>query len=302
MTSRAGVAWPRRSRIPEIHGALLCAPLVCTLATLLVWPTVMLLGQSLRAADGGGWTLGHYAKLILDARLRAALLASLWLSLVVSVASTCLSLAPAWLLVRGTFRGKRLLRAILALPLAFSGLIVGFLAVIVLGRTGSVPRLAESLTGTARLAGSAYTFLGLCAAYLYFEIPRATLTLEAAVREMDFRLVDAARTLGAGRTRVLGGVILPALAPALLTTCALTFSVSLGSFGVVLILATRSFSVLPLEIFMAYLAFPSDRGAAAAMAVLLLVVALAVALVVRTALARAADVRVVEPRRPPVRA
>jgi putative spermidine/putrescine transport system permease protein len=254
--------------------ALLCLPLAALLALLLVWPLLMLIRESLWDAELGAATLSRYARIASEPRLRGALFTSLWLSAVIAVLSTALCFPPAWLLARGRFRGQRLLRAILALPMAFSGVIVGFLMVITLGRAGFVPELSERLVGARWLAGSAYTFAGLCAAYLYFEIPRATLTLEAALRRVDFLLIDAARSLGAGRLQVLRLVVLPVLRPALVSTTALTFSVSLGSFGVILIMATRQMSVLPLEIFMAYLAFPSDRATAAAMSVTLVACAL----------------------------
>ena len=276
-------ARPASSRLAAV---LLCMPLVLVLATLLLWPGARLLEQSLVDVDRGGLTAAHYAKLIFDPRLRLALLASFGLSGVVALVATVLCLAPAWLLVRGRFRGRRLLRSVLALPMSFSGVIVGFLMVITLGRSGFVPQLSRLALGEAWLSGAAYTFGGLCAAYLYFEIPRATLTLEAALRRVDFRLMDAARTLGAGRLYRLRSVLLPALGPALLSTWAVTFSVSLGSFGVVLILATRQLSVLPLEIFMAYLAFPSDRAAAAAMSVVLVALAFGVSYTSRRLLDR----------------
>lgn len=252
-------------------------PLALLLALLLGWPALLLLEQSLRdphASDA--LTLAQYARLALEPKLLRALLGSLGLSAAVAAGSTFLCIAPAWLLVRGQFRGKRLLRAVYALPLSFSGVIVGFLMVVMLGRAGFVPRLGEALAGSPWLASSAYGFSGVVLAYLYFEIPRATLALEAAFRRFDFRLLDAAHSLGASRGQALRHVLLPVLRPALLSTLAVTFSVSLGSFGVVLILSTRDFSVLPLEIFMAYLAFPSDQHAAAALSVVLLALALGV--------------------------
>jgi len=251
----------------------LCSPLSVILLALLVWPGMRLIAESM-ASDDGGWTLAHYQDLWRLSRLRFALIASILLSIAVAILSTGLCLAPAWLLVRRSFRGKRVLRAIYTLPLSFAGVIVGFLVALMLGRVGFVPILSERLTGIPWLSGAAYGFAGVLIGYLYFEIPRATLTLEAALERVDFRLADVARSLGASRLQAFFWVVLPSLAPALLSTAAVTFSVSLGSFGVVLILDARSFSVLPLEIFMAYLAFPSDRPAAAAMSVTLLAIAL----------------------------
>ncbi len=165
--------------------------------------------------------------------------------------------------------------------MSLSGVIVGFLTIIILGRSGFIPNIAERLTGSAWLSGAAYNFFGLLIAYLYFEIPRATLTLESSLRKFDGRLEMAASSLGANRRQRLRWIFWPNIRPALLSTFALTFSVSLGSFGVLLILATRNINLLPLEIFTAYTTSPSDRGLAAAMAFVLLLAAFIVNIVTR---------------------
>lgn len=248
-------------------------PLALLLAGLLAIPLVELTALSLRGESGV--SLEHYRNIFLSPTLRAALFTSVTLSAAVALISTVLCLAPAWLFARHEFLGKRLLRAVFALPMALSGIIVGFLVVVTLGNAGLVPQLAEKHLGAVWLSGVAYTLSGVIVAYLYFEIPRATLTLEAALAEFDTSLLDAARTLGASRAQRLRYVLLPALKPALRETLALTFSASLGSFGVMLILSTRGVSVLPLEAFTALFGFPSDAPGAAAMAMVLLVIALA---------------------------
>ncbi|CAH2031970.1 ABC transporter permease [Trichlorobacter ammonificans] len=265
---------PAERRRP--NGALLlCLPLLLLVLALLAWPLAHLLRQSLLLTDApaAGLTLANYRELFAVPRYRHALLWSLELSLAVAAGSTLLCLAPAWLFTRYDFRGKRLMRAVLTLPMTFSGMIVGFLMVIMLGRTGFIPQLLEGVTGTPSLSGAAYRFPGLILAYLYFEIPRATLTLESALAKLDSRLEQAARSLGANRRQRLCLVVLPLIRPALLSTFALTFSVSLGSFGVLLVLSIRRFTLLPLEIFTQYMAPPSDHGIAAAMSLTLLAAA-----------------------------
>jgi putative spermidine/putrescine transport system permease protein len=93
---------------------------------------------------------------------------------------------------------------------------------------------------------------------------------------LDPRIEDAARTLGAGVWRRFLWIILPGMLPALIATFAVTFSVSLGSFGVALILAVRGVLLLPLELFNQYLAPPTDHELAAAMGVTLMVLAFTV--------------------------
>jgi putative spermidine/putrescine transport system permease protein len=155
--------------------------------------------------------------------------------------------------------------------MSFSGIIVGFLAVIMLGRIGAVPQLLERVTGTDYTAGWAYRLGGLVLAYLYFEIPRATLTLEAALRKFDPHLSMAAQSLGAGLWQRLRLLVLPLIWRPLVSSFAVTFTVSLGSFGVALILSKR-FSVLPLEIFEQITGF-GNQGLMAAMSIALVLLA-----------------------------
>lgn len=255
-----------------IASSLLALPLAALLALLLVWPSVGLLKSSV--ASGEALTLAHYVQIVREPAFREALWHSVAVSFGVAAAATILCLPPAWLLVRRQFPGKRVVRALFTVPMSFSGLIIGFLTIIMLGRIGIVPQLLEELTGHAWLSGAAYQLSGLLLAYLYFEIPRATLTLESALRNLDPRLEQAARSLGASPWRVFSLVVLPGIWPALLSAFAVTFSVSLGSFGVVLVVSKR-FTLLPLELFSQIIAFQNDH-LAAAMAVVLIVIALAV--------------------------
>lgn len=199
------------------------------------------------------WTRNH---------TRRALLNGVVLSAAVSTAAMLLCLPPAQLLARSHFRGRDTSRLLLSLPLAFSGVIVGFLAIVMLGRVGVIPTLSQALFGQPYGAGLAYALPGLFLAYLFFEIPRAVLSLEAAFAKLDPELDAAARTLGASRWQRWRRIKLPALWPALAGTFATTFAVSLGSFGAALILSRRFF-VLPVEIFTEFTAFSNDAAACA---------------------------------------
>jgi putative spermidine/putrescine transport system permease protein len=203
------------------------------------------------AARARGWrdlTFANYAMVVQDPFLRGTIGLSLALSAAVSAISIALCIGPAWLLVRKDFPGKRLFRSILTLPMAFSGVIIGFLAVIMIGRIGFVPQLGQWLFGVPLGEALAYSLTGLGIAYIWFQIPRATLTLESAIRKFDWDLESAAYSLGASTGQVLRHVLLPLLTPAIVSTVAVTFAVSMGSFGVALLLLKRA-SVMPLEIY-----------------------------------------------------
>jgi putative spermidine/putrescine transport system permease protein len=265
-----------RSEWRGLSSAVMLAPLLVVLAVLVLWPLGHLLWQSLHlsGSPGDGLTMKNYLETLTRPRYRDALLWSLALSSAVAAASTAMCLAPAWLFARHAFWGKRFFRTVMTLPMSFSGMIVGFLAVLLLGRTGFVSQIAERLTGQAFLSGASYRFSGLFLAYLYFEIPRGVLTLESSLRKLDGGLEAAARSLGATPLQTFLHVVLPMIRPALLSTFAVTFSVSLGSFGVLLVLSIRKFTLLPLEIFTQYITPSGDPGIASAMSILLMSLAL----------------------------
>jgi putative spermidine/putrescine transport system permease protein len=232
-----------------------------------VWPLARLCVTAFSSGTEG--TAG-IVRLFADRYDRRALADSVALSLVVALASVAICLPAAIALARGRFRGVALLRGVFALPLSLSGVVVGFLAVAMLGNAGALPALLH----TPALAGSVYGLGGLAVAYLYFEIPRATLTMESALAAVDDGLLEAARTLGARPWQVARLVFWPLCAPAVRAAFAVTFAASLGSFGVALIVAAR-FPLLPVELYRAFTG-SLDDSLAAAMA---LVLALAAALV-----------------------
>lgn len=264
--------WQRIDGGQKLRRLALCAPLLVVLGLLLIIPLGLLATKSVQSTDG--LTSSNYLLLLTDASYRAALLHSIVLSALVASVSSVVCLAPAWLFANEEFAGKSLMRAIFTLPMSFSGIIVGFLAVIMLGRIGAVPQLFERLVGDNLTAGWAYRLSGLVLAYLYFEIPRATLTLEAALRKFDPQLSVAAQTLGAGMWQRMRLLVLPLIWRPLVSTFAVTFTVSLGSFGVALILSKR-FSVLPLEIYQQATG-ARNVGSMAAMALTLVVLAFVV--------------------------
>lgn len=248
---------------------VLALPLILVIATLLLYPMGFLLRESL--AGPQGVTFDRYIMLMREGPERTALLHSLLLSALVAFFSTIVCLAPAWLFANQRFPAQRIVRAFFTLPMSFSGIIVGFLTVIMLGRIGVIPQLFQKLTGTDYLSGSAYRLSGLVIAYLYFEIPRATLTLESSLRKFDNKLSLAAQSLGANTWQRLRLLVLPLIWSPLVSTFAVTFTVSLGSFGVALIVANR-FSILPLEIYQRITGY-ADPALMAAMSITLVFIA-----------------------------
>lgn len=204
--------------------------------------------------------LNAYLTVLTRSRYLSSLGTTLLLSAVVSVAAVAISAVVACYLARHAVPGKGVLLALLTFPLAFPGVVVGFLMVMLGGRQGLLAQLSVLLTGE-RLT-FAYSLGGLFLGYLYFSIPRVIMTLYAACEKLDVSLEEAARAMGAGPLQITRDVILPGLAPALIASTALCFATSVGAFGTAFTLGTQ-LNVLPLTIYGEFTNYANFATAAA---------------------------------------
>lgn len=190
--------------------------------------------------------LATYFVVLTEPRYLKSLLQTTALSLSVTLVSLALAAAVGLYLGRRQFPGRRLLLAVLTLPLSFPGVIVGFFVILVGGRQGPVASLSEALTGE-RIT-FAYGLLGLFLAYLYFSLPRAMASFTAVVERTEPDLAEAARSLGAGPWAIVRDVWWPALQPTAVATGAILFATAMGAFGTAFTLASRV-EVLPITIY-----------------------------------------------------
>ncbi|MFC6174568.1 ABC transporter permease [Subtercola frigoramans] len=206
-----------------------------------------------------------------------ASLDALWLSLRTSLAATILCIVfgvpLALVLARTRFTGQRVLRALVLLPLVLPPVVGGIALLYTFGRRG--------------LLGGAFEVLGIQIAFsstavvlaqTFVALPFLVLSLEGALRTVGTRYEAVAATLGARPTGVLWRVTLPLVAPAVISGAVLSFARALGEFGATLTFAGSLQGVtrtLPLEI---YLQRETDPGAAVALSLVLVIIALLVVL------------------------
>ena len=220
-----------------------------------------------------------YAAVLTEPRYLQSLVSTIALSAVVTVATLVISGIAGVFLDRHRFAGRGLLVAMLTFPLAFPGVVVGFMVIMLAGRQGLIGDIAVRLTGQKLVF--AYSMAGLFTGYLYFSIPRVILTIMAAAEKLDRRLEEAARSLGASPWQVLKDVIVPGLRPALLSAGAICFATAMGAFGTAFTLAT-DIEVLPMTIYTEFTLRANIAVAAALSIVLGLITWIALA-VARTA-------------------
>lgn len=211
----------------------------------------------------------------------------IFLSLKVSAAAILAALPIAFLfaflLARRQFPGKLLVDGLVHLPLVLPPVVVGWLLLIGFGRHGPIGGWLYEMFGISLMFR--WTGAALAAAVMAF--PLMVRALRLGFESVDRRLEQAARTLGAGRTRVFLTVTLPLALPAVLTATILGFARSLGEFGATITFVSNipgETRTLPIAIYSA-LQIPGGETVAAHLAIVSILLSLG-ALVLSEALAR----------------
>jgi len=208
------------------------------------------------------------------AAIRDATLLSLQAAAITAAIATVFGVPLAWLLARGTFRGRGLIQAVVDLPLVVPHTVAGIALLFLLGRTGWVGGPA------GRLGISFYgTQLGIIAAMLFVSAPFAVNSARVAFEAIDPRLEQAARSLGATPWHTFRRVTLPLGLRGVLTGAVLVYARSISEFGAVVIIAYYP-ATAPVQIYNLFLQSGLTQSAAAA--VVLLIVTLSTFLVFRT--------------------
>jgi sulfate transport system permease protein len=133
----------------------------------------------------------------------------------------------AWVLVRDSFPGKSIINAVIDLPFALPTIVAGLTLLAVYGPNSPVH---VDVSG-GRIA------IGL--ALLFVTLPFVARAIQPVLLAMDGDMEEAAAVLGAGKLSIFRKIILPNLAPALLSGAGLAFARALGEFGSVTILASN---------------------------------------------------------------
>lgn len=228
------------------------------------------------AAMVGRVQWGSFVGLVTSESSRAALELSLRTSAVSTVLCVLLGVPMALVLARTSFRGQRLLRSLVLLPLVLPPVVGGIALLYTFGRRGLLGAHLDALG-----IQIAFSTTAVVIAQTFVSLPFLVVSLEGAVRTAGQRYEAVAATLGARPSTVLWRVTVPMVAPGLLSGAVLAFARALGEFGATLTFAgsyegrTRT---LPLEI---YLQRETDPDAAVALSLVLVVVAVVVVVLAR---------------------
>jgi sulfate/thiosulfate transport system permease protein len=204
----------------------------------------------------------------------ASLKLSFFASLVVVAVNAVAGTLIAWVLVRDSFRGKGFVNALIDLPFALPTIVAGLTLLALYGPRGPIG------------VNVAYTRLAVVLALLFVTLPFVVRSVQPVLLEVDREMEEAAASLGARPPAIFRRIVLPNLAPAILSGCSLAFARSIGEFGsVVLISGNIPFKTEVASVHIFSQVESDDVAGAAAVSVVLLAVSL-VALIAIDALRR----------------
>ncbi len=205
-------------------------------------------------------------------------LASLKLTFAASFAAALLNVLfgviVAWVLVRYSFPGKKLIDGIVDLPFALPTAVAGITLTTLYSRNGWIGAPLEKLGIKV-----AYTPIGILVALTFIGLPFVVRTVQPVLEDMDRDMEEAAVTLGATRWQTLRWAVFPVLYPSILTGFTLAFARALGEYGSVVFISGN----MPLKTEITSLLIMTkleqfDYAGAAAIAVTMLLISFALIL------------------------
>jgi sulfate transport system permease protein len=165
-------------------------------------------------------------------RVIAAYKLSFGASLAAGFVNMVFGLIVAWVLVRYPFPGRRIIDALVDLPFALPTAVAGIALTSLYSANGWIGRWLEPFG--IRVA---FTWTGVFVALTFIGLPFVVRTVQPVLQELEPEIEEAAACLGANRWQAITRVILPELAPSLLTGFALAFARALGEYGSVVFIS-----------------------------------------------------------------
>ena len=259
---------PRRSVLPGFGPAMGYTLFYLSLIVLL--PLAALALRSAALTWDGFWAT------VTEPRVLASYRLSFGASLLAAAINLVAGLIVAWVLVRYDFPGRRFVDALVDLPFALPTAVAGI----------ALTALYAPNVWLGRPLGQlgikvAFTPLGVLVALIFIGLPFVVRTVQPVLEDLDREIEEAAASLGASRGQALVKVVLPVLAPALLTGFVLALSRAIGEFGSVIFIAGNIpfvSEIAPLLIITKLEQY--DYGGAAAIATVMLAASFALILTV----------------------
>ncbi|HVS52656.1 MAG TPA: sulfate ABC transporter permease subunit CysT [Opitutaceae bacterium] len=221
--------------------------------TLAYLSLIVLIPLSAAFIKTAGMTWTEFVAAVASPRVLASYRLSFGVSLLAALVNACFGFIVAWVLVRYTFPGRRIVDALVDLPFALPTAVAGIALTAIYAKNGWMGSWLEPLwtRGVDGLAAHfplldwkkflgerlAFDRAGVFIALTFVGLPFVVRTLQPVLEELEPELEEAAATLGANRWQTMTRVIFPELLPPLITGFALAFARAVGEYGSVVFIA-----------------------------------------------------------------
>ena len=221
----------RRVRVLEW---LVTLPSLVWLLVLFLIPTVLVFAITFKPATpyggiGSGWTL-ETLRTLGNPNYPAIVWRTIWLSVVVTALCIVLATPMGYYMARISPRRRQMVLLLVILPFWTSFLVRIFAWKVLLHPEGLLKQLLVFLHLCTPDTSLLYNTFAVLLVMVYTELPFAILPIYAASEKFDFRLIEAAKDLGATSFRAFRAVFLPGIRVGLLTAFLMVFIPSLGSY------------------------------------------------------------------------
>jgi sulfate transport system permease protein len=225
-SSAPKIAVPRKARRVLPGFGLTLGYSVVYLSLLVLIP---LAGLFLKTA---GMTWEEFSTIIFSPRVLAAYKISFGTAFIAAVINAFFGFLVAWVLVRYSFPGRRIVDALVDLPFALPTAVAGIALTALYAGNGWFGSILEP-----QGIKVAFTPTGIVVALTFIGLPFVVRTVQPVLADLETELEEAAASLGASRWQTFVAVIWPAVLPALITGFALAFARAIGEYGSVIFIA-----------------------------------------------------------------
>ena len=250
----------RRARSSARRGGLGLGVATLYLSVIVLIP---LAAVAVKAFSGG---IGAFFDAVTTTASLKALAITLVVSMIVAAIGAVMGTIVAWVLVRDSFAGKRIINALIDLPFALPTIVAGITVIALYG--------PDSPFGIHL----AFTRGAVVVALLFVTLPFVVRSVQPVLIELDKEVEEAAASLGASNSVTFRRVVLPALRPAILSGAALSFARAVGEIGSLLLIIGK----VQIASIVIFADIEGDAPqAAAALSVVLLVISLLILIAIR---------------------
>ena len=244
--------------------------------TLLYLGLIVLIPLSATVFRTMSLTWPEFWETVTTPRVLASYRLTFGISFLAAVINGIFGFIVAWVLVRYSFPGKKLVDAFVDLPFALPTAVAGIALTAIYAETGWIGHVLKPLG-----IKIAFTPLGVLVALTFIGLPFVVRTVQPVLEDLDHEIEKAAASLGATRWQTLSRVVIPTVFPALLTGITMAFARAVGEYGSVVFISGNmpmKTEITPLLIITKLEQY--DYAGATAIAVVMLVISFVMLLVI----------------------